>query len=84
MSDIFKSDQALKTLEKSLDISARRHRMITNNLANMETTLRQLTSTEFSDLYRHGFEVADVTLHAFDTERFKLIGYHPDDHPAFQ
>ncbi len=52
-------------------------------LANMETTLRQLTPAEFGDLYRHGFEVADVTLHAFDAERFQLIGYHAADHPYF-
>ena len=37
MSDIFKSDKTLRMLEKSLDISARRHRLITNNLANMDT-----------------------------------------------
>ena len=37
MSDIFKSDQTLKILEKSLDISAKRYRLITNNLANMDT-----------------------------------------------
>ena len=37
MNDFFSSDQTVKVLEKSLDISARRHRMISNNLANMDT-----------------------------------------------
>ncbi|MBW1995584.1 MAG: flagellar basal body rod protein FlgB, partial [Deltaproteobacteria bacterium] len=37
MRDFLLSDKALKVLEKSLDISARRHRMITNNIVNMDT-----------------------------------------------
>jgi hypothetical protein len=50
-------------------------------LARMETTLRRLTPTEFADLYRHGFEVADVTLNAYDTTGlFKLLRYVPDQH----
>jgi NTE family protein len=52
-----------------------------SQLAAMSTTLKRLSPTEFSDLYRHGFEVADVTLHAFDTERFPLLRYMPDQHP---
>ncbi len=46
-------------------------------LARMETTLRSLTPDEFHDLYRHGFEVADVTLFAFDGERFSLLRHDP-------
>jgi len=37
MRDILSSNRAFKILEKSMDISARRHRLITNNLANMDT-----------------------------------------------
>ena len=37
MSNIFSSDRVFRILEKSLDVTARRHRMITNNLANMDT-----------------------------------------------
>ena len=51
-------------------------------LARMETTLRRLSPAEFRDLYRHGYEVADVTLHIFDRQRFDLLGYHPDQHPV--
>ena len=37
MADLFDSDTAFKVLEKSLDISAKRHRLITNNIANVDT-----------------------------------------------
>lgn len=50
-------------------------------LAGMSTTLRNLTMDEFRDLYRHGFEVADVTLFAFDSQRFRQLRYRPDQHP---
>ncbi|MBN2472011.1 MAG: patatin-like phospholipase family protein [Anaerolineae bacterium] len=33
--------------------------------ATMESTLRQMTPAEFERLFRHGFEVADVTMHVF-------------------
>lgn len=33
-----------------------------DQVANLETTLRRLTADEFSLLFRHGFEVADLTL----------------------
>ena len=49
-------------------------------LAQMSTTLRVISRAEFGDLYRHGFEVADVTLHIFDQERFGLLRYQPDQH----
>jgi NTE family protein len=49
-------------------------------LAHMATTLRQLSPVEFGDLYRHGYEVADVTLHIFDSQRFRLLRYDPDQH----
>jgi NTE family protein len=50
-------------------------------LASMSTTLRRLTPEEFRDLYRHGFEVADITLHIFDPRRFHQIRYQPDLKP---
>ena len=37
MADLFDSDTAFKVLEKSLDISAKRHGLITNNIANVDT-----------------------------------------------
>ena len=37
MAELFKSNTAFKVLEKSLDISAKRHRLITNNIANVDT-----------------------------------------------
>ena len=37
MADLFNSDAAFKVLEKSMDISAKRHRLITNNIANVDT-----------------------------------------------
>ena len=39
-------------------------------LARMKTTLRRLTAQEFSDLLRHGYEVADSTLSAYCPGRF--------------
>jgi NTE family protein len=50
-------------------------------LARMSTTLRRLSPQEFADLYRHGFEVAYVTLHIFDRQRFQMLRYQPDQHP---
>ena len=37
MADLFNSDPAFRVLEKSLNISAKRHRLITNNIANVDT-----------------------------------------------
>lgn len=51
-------------------------------LARMSTTLRRLSPQEFGELYRHGYEVADVTLHIFDQQRFRLLPYRPEQHPV--
>ncbi|RJQ61754.1 MAG: flagellar basal body rod protein FlgB [Desulfobacteraceae bacterium] len=37
MVDLFDADPAWKVLEKSMDVSARRHRLITNNISNIAT-----------------------------------------------
>lgn len=39
-----------------------------NQAAKMETTLRRLTHQEFSVLFRHGYEVADLTLTRHSSE----------------
>jgi NTE family protein len=43
--------------------------------AEMDTTIRRLTSTEFERLFRHGFEVADLTLHAYAPTEYPVMGY---------
>ena len=43
---------------------------------HMETTIRGLSQHEFERLFRHGYEVADFTLYAYNPPRFKLIGYN--------
>ncbi len=44
--------------------------------ATMESTLRRITPEEFERLFRHGFEVADVTMYAFASGgRRPLRGY---------
>ena len=46
--------------------------------ATMESTLRQVTDDEFERLFRQGFEVADVTMHAFKSGGNRpLRGYDP-------
>ncbi len=41
----------------------------------MQTVIRRLSEEEFERLYRHGFEVADYTLYAFNADRFEYLGY---------
>lgn len=43
--------------------------------ANMETVIRQLSQEEFQRLYRHGFEVADLTLYAYNDDIFSYLGF---------
>jgi NTE family protein len=43
--------------------------------ANMETVIRQLTDEEFQRLYRHGFEVADLTLCAYNDDNFSFQSF---------
>ncbi len=41
----------------------------------MPTVIRKLTEEEFDRLYRHGFEVADYTLYAYNADQFNFISY---------
>lgn len=41
----------------------------------MPTVIRRLTGEEFERLFRHGFEVADYTLHAYAPREFGYLGY---------
>lgn len=41
---------------------------------NMPTIIRALTEQEFDRLYRHGFEVADYTLYAYQGHEFPSVG----------
>ena len=43
--------------------------------ANMPTVIRKLTMDEYERLFRHGFEVADYTLHAYAGDEFDYVGY---------
>jgi NTE family protein len=45
--------------------------------AGMGTVIRQLTEEEFERLFRHGFEVADLTLFSYYPETFQHIKYSP-------
>jgi len=43
--------------------------------AQMGTHVRRLTHEEFQRLFRHGFEVADFTLHAYHPDRFAHLAF---------
>lgn len=43
--------------------------------AEMDTTIRQLTTTEFERLFRHGYEVTDLTLYAYAPTEYPVMGY---------
>jgi NTE family protein len=43
--------------------------------ATMGTEIRQLTPAESELLFRHGFEVADYTLYAYNDDEFGYVGY---------
>ena len=74
MSDIFKSDQAFKMLEKSLDISAKRHRLITNNLANMDTIGFKPKDLNFK-------KALDAAMEEKPGNLFRTHPKHLDPHP---
>ena len=75
MSDIFKSDQALRMLEKSLDISAKRHRLITNNLANMDTIGFKPKDLDFK-------KALDAAMEEKTGNLFRTHPKHMDPHPS--
>jgi len=41
----------------------------------MPTVIRKLTQSEFQNIYRHGFEVADYSLYAYNDDQFGYVGY---------
>ena len=43
--------------------------------ANMETDIARLSAETFERLFRHGFEVADYTLYAYNSDSFHYLGY---------
>lgn len=45
--------------------------------ATMETDIGKLDEKTFERLFRHGFEVADYTLYAYNHPGFQFIGYNP-------
>ena len=47
MVDLLISDKTINLLEKSLDVSARRHRIITNNITNQDTMGYQPKELDF-------------------------------------
>ena len=42
-------------------------------VSQLETTLRKLTDSEFSLLFRHGYEVADATLSTYGSEQLNRV-----------
>jgi NTE family protein len=44
--------------------------------ADTPTDIRRLSPEHFELLLRHGFEVADYTLHAFHPDEYRYLGYH--------
>ena len=75
MSDIFKSDQTFRMLEKSLDISAKRHRLITNNLANMDTIGFKPKDLNFK-------KALDAAMEEKTGNLFRTHPKHMDPHPG--
>ena len=43
--------------------------------ASMPTVIRKLPQDEFELLFRHGFEVADYTLYAYNADKFDYVGF---------
>lgn len=46
-----------------------------DSVANMETKISRLSEEEYNMLFRHGYEVADYTLYAYNADMFNYIGY---------
>jgi NTE family protein len=46
-----------------------------NQAASMETDIAKLDEKTFERLFRHGFEVADYTLYAYNSDRFHYLNY---------
>jgi NTE family protein len=48
-----------------------------DHAGDFPTVIRKLTDAEFELLFRHGFEIADCTLHAYYPDLFGHIAYQP-------
>ncbi|GAG66726.1 unnamed protein product, partial [marine sediment metagenome] len=46
-----------------------------DKVANMTTKISRLSEEEYKLLFRHGYEVADYTLYAYNSDMFNYIGY---------
>jgi hypothetical protein len=46
--------------------------------ARIATEIENLSRDQFMLLFRQGFEVADCTLHGFETDIYPLIGFDQD------
>ncbi len=47
--------------------------------ARIATEIKNLSRDQFILLFRQGFEVADCTMHAFETHTFKLVGFDDNE-----
>ena len=56
MADLFDTNSAWNVLEKSMDISAERHRLITNNIANIDTIGYQAKDLDFKKALQTALE----------------------------
>ena len=56
MADLFDTNSAWNVLEKSMDISAERHRLITNNIANIDTIGYQAKDLDFKKTLQEALE----------------------------
>jgi NTE family protein len=69
LSDAGRLDEIPELTPRYLDASE------VERAASMPTMIRKLSETEYDRLFRHGFEVADYTLYAYNSDQFELIGY---------
>ena len=56
MADLFDTNSAWNVLEKSMDISAERHRLITHNIANIDTIGYQAKDLNFKKALQEALE----------------------------
>lgn len=56
MADLFDTNSAWNVLEKSMDISAERHRLITNNIANIDTIGYEAKDLDFKKALQEALE----------------------------
>ena len=56
MADLFDTNSTWNVLEKSMDVSADRHRLITNNIANIDTIGYQAKDLDFNKALQEALE----------------------------